>query len=561
MASGYTTGDQIAQRHAALKAVRLPWESLWSDIAKYIMPRRSPGMSGTIQTPSSGPESLLFDTTAVRANMTLANGQLAWMTPLESAWFAFEPPANKRTDAARKWLTECTEIAREALAASNFYTAIHEGYLDRGGFGTQCLYIEPGSKHDLNCQHWPISTYVIDEDADGNVDTVIREFELTARQAVQKFGADKVSEKIRKDELEPGKCHEKHWFLHIIEPRTARDKDKRDGENMPIASIYMERDSKHIVRQHGYEEMPAMVSRYLEWGTGMGGLYGWSPAFAALPEARQVNFLQEMMDALAEKMAFPPVLSPEELEGEIDSNASGVTYFSKDLAQGNLPKEWQTQGRYDVGMDRVKERQAAIKDAFHVDLFQMFGQLDKQMTAREVAERSSEKLIQFSPTFARMTGELLNPALERVFNILLRNGRFPTPPPDLLTPINENESFLAPPKVQFTSRIALALRSLPSIGWQRTLERLAVTAQMNPGVLDLYDFDKAERASGLADGIAAEVIRDAKDVEQIRQARAEAQAKQAEQEQAALAADAASKLGRIPADSPAAKAIQSQIAA
>ncbi|MTW08805.1 hypothetical protein GM524_13135, partial [Streptococcus pneumoniae] len=81
-------------------------------------------------------------------------------------------------------------------------------------------------------------------------------------------------------------------------------------------------------REGGYPELPVFVSRYLEWGSGTGRCYGWSPAFFALREARQVNFLQKMMDALAEKSAFPPVLAPEELEGEIDPNAMGVTYFS-----------------------------------------------------------------------------------------------------------------------------------------------------------------------------------------------------------------------------------------
>jgi hypothetical protein len=329
---------------------------------------------------------------------------------------------------------------------------------------------------------------------------------------------------------------------------------------MPIASIYMERDTKKIVRESGYAEMPVMITRYLEWGTGMGGLYGWCPSFAAMPEARQLNFLQEMMDALAEKMAFPPLLAPDELEGEIDSNASGVTYFSRELAQ-TLPKEWQTAGRYDVGVDRVKERQAAINDAFHVDLFQMFAQIDKQMTAREVAERSSEKLIQFSPTFARLTGELLNPLLERVFGILLRAGKLPPVPEEMIEPISDTEGFVPPPKIQYTSRIALALRSLPSLGWQRTLERLGATAQMNPGVLDLYDFDKAERSAGLADGIAAEIIRPEAEVAEMRQARAEAQAAQEQQQQAMMAADAAAKLGKVPAGSPVAQAFESQIAA
>ena len=547
----------------ALKALRSPWETLWQDIAKYVMPRRTPGLNGTVQTPGTGNDALLFDTTAVRANMTLANGQLAWMSPLESAWFAFEPQPFQDTDDARRWLAQATGIARNLLAVSNFYVAVHEFYLDRGAFGTACLYIEPGRRAALNTQVWPVGSYVVDENEDGIVDTVIREFKLTARQAVQKFGEANISDKLREAAKAGGsKAHERYDFLHAIYPRedAERDSQKLDAPNMPIASVYLEKQGCRVCQVGGYEEMPVMVSRYLEWGSGMGSLYGWSPAFAALPEARQVNFLQKMMDALAEKMAFPPVLAPEALEGEIDGNAMGVTYFSPDIASsGSLPKEWMTQGHYDIGVQRIQERQKAINDAFHVDLFQMFAQLQKQMTATEVQERAQEKLIQFSPTFARLTAELFNPLLERVFAVLLRMGKLgPLEgiPPALIQPLGNGRGFIAPPAVQYASRIALALRSLPSLAYQRTLQRLGQTMSLNPGVLDNFDFDAAERQTSLTDGMPPEYIRPAAAVAQARQARAAAQAQQQQQAAAMQTAEAAGKLGAIKPGSPLGQAMQ-----
>lgn len=556
--------QKITDRNGALRALRSPWETLWQEIAKYVMPRRAPGLHGTIQTPSVQNESILFDTTAVRANMTLANGQLAWMSPLEAAWFAFEP-AGAQGDDVKRWLAGATKAARDQLAISNFYTAVHEFYLDRGAFGTACLYVEPGRRNALNAQVWPVGTFVIDEDENGQVDTVIREFQLTARQAVQKFGEESVSAKIREAIKAGGsKEHDKFKFMHAIYPRTdaERDRAKMDAPNMPVASVYVDVDGQCVCRVGGYEEMPVMVSRYLEWGSGIGSLYGWSPAFAALPEARQVNFLQKMMDALAEKMAFPPILSPEELEGEIDGNANGVTYFSKDLAQGNLPKEWQTQGRYDIGLQRIQERQKAINEAFHTDLFQMFAQLTKQMTAREVAERSQEKLIQFSPTFSRLTSELFNPLLERVFGILLRAGvlgDLATIPPAMIRDLGNGQGYIAPPSVQYSSRIALALRSLPALGYQRTLERLTAVVAVAPDAIDNFNFDKAERETALGDGVPVDFLRPEKERDDMRQQRAAAAAEQQKQAAAMAAADAGAKLGRVPAGSPVGRVIESQL--
>lgn len=548
-------GKKLLDRYEALRQLRAPWESLWSDVAKYVVPRRAPGLNGTSTgTPSTKEADLLFDATAVQANLTLANGQLAWMSPLEAPWFAFDPDAQSEADDVVRWLAAATKTAREELALSSFYTAVHEFYLDRGAFGTACLYVEPGKKRTISAKVWPVGSFVMDEDDEGNVDTVMRCFKLTARQAVQKFGEKAVSGKILERLKKGGAAeHERVEFIHAIYPRedAERDKAKLDAANMPIASVYLEKDGGHVCRVSGYEEMPVFVSRYLEWGSATGWLYGWAPGFAALPECRQLNFLQEMMDALAEKMAFPPVLAPEELEGEIDPNAMGVTYFSKELMQANsMPKEWMTQGRYDIGLQRIQERQRAIKEAFHVDLFQMFAQLTKQMTAREVAERSQEKLIQFSPTFSRLTTELFNPLLERVFGILLRAGKLGSVPQAMLQPIDETRAYVPVPRVRYSSRIALTLAALPSLGYQRTVERLSLTSRLAPEVLDLLDFDKAERAAAIADGVDPDIIRPEADVTARRQARAEAQAQAQQMEQAAAAADAAAKVGRIPGDSP-----------
>jgi len=559
----------LKARYEALKSLRTPWEGLWQEAADYVMPRRDPSMNGTI---SLTKDARLFDTTAGQACMTLANGQLAWMSPQESPWFAFtSPPGGESDDDLSLWLAKCTDRVREALAVSNFYTSVHEMYLDRSGFGTGCLFVEPGKKSLFNVQYWPVGSYVIDEDDEGNVDTVIRCFKLTARQAAQRFGEEKLSQKMR-DKLAAGGAQEqeKVEFLHFIMPRddADRDKSKIDDMNMPIASVYMEADGCHICRTSGYEEMPVMVTRYLEWGSGMGNLYGWSPAFMALPDARQLNYIQKMLDALAEKAAFPPVLAPDDLEGEIDPNAGGVTYFSKDLANaGLMPKEWMTQGRYDIGKDRVLQKQESIKTAFHVDLFQMFAQLDKQMTAREVAERSSEKLIQFSPTFARLVTELFNPLLARLFGIALRGGLLGTAsdiPASAVVPVGNGLAEVAPPRVQYSSRIALAMRALPTLALHRSLELMGGMAQIQATgapVTDNVDWDKAFRESAINDGVPADYLKSQQGMQEIREARAQAEAQAQQQQQAMAAADAAAKMGGIPPESPVGAAIGQQLSA
>lgn len=559
-------GQECGSRWSLLQDSRTSWLSLWQDIADYVMTRRA-GIQNLALTPSTQKESRLFDTTAAQSNIILANGQLSWLTPLGTPWFSFNPPRHLReNEEAKKWYADAAQEVQHVLAsASNFYTAIHELYLDRSGFGTGALMIEQGRRNPLHFECLPIGSYAIDQDFEGQVDTVFREIELTGRQAVQKFGADNVPEPVRKAEKENNQqgLAAKRRYIHAIYPRGDKDRDSKraDGENMPIASVWFDEATKHVCREAGYHEHPAPVTRYLLWNSGTQHAYGWSPSWLALPEARQLNFLQKMMDALAEKMAFPPVLAPEELTGELRMEAGGITYFSPSIDGDHMPKEWGQQGSYDIGLQRIQERQRAIERAFHNDLFQMFARLEKhQMTAREVEERSSEKIAQFSPTFARMTTELLNPLLTRVFFVMYRAGAFGEAPEGVIVPVDETTGELAAPEVEFTGRLALAVKSLHSIGFVRTMEKTQLAAAFDPAVMDNFNFDRAARDMARDDGLPDKWLRDIDDRDQLRASRAEAQAQAAQAEQAQGAARAAKDIGQVPPDSAIGEAISKGIA-
>ena len=66
---------------------------------------------------------------------------------------------------------------------------------------------------------------------------------------------------------------------------------------MPIASIILHKDSKLVVSNSGFEELPAIVTRHLRWSEA--SAYGASPAMKALAEIRGVNYLELLMSTLA----------------------------------------------------------------------------------------------------------------------------------------------------------------------------------------------------------------------------------------------------------------------
>ena len=546
-------------RHEELLSARAPWEPFWDEIGQYVMPRAK-----KIFIRSNIPESSdeIYDSTGAYCNIVLANGRLSWMTPPESRWFSYDPPHYlKGQDEIEQWYKICTEQVQLQLAVGNFYSQVHELYFDQGGFGTGVMWCEPGRQIPLLCRKFDMGTYCIAENDEGFVDTLAREFELTARQAVQWFGLDTLSDKIQKAYTggdgpsghKSRRLDQKFWFRHIVYPRAENERDpaKFDPRNKPIASIYSEKAEKHIVRIGGYTEQPFFATRYLKWFEAEP--YGWSPSAVALPDMRQLNFLVKQSDALAEVSAFPRILIPEFYKGEIDLRANGITYYDSSNANA-LPREWLTQGKYDIALERAEEKRKNIRNAFHTDLFKMFEGLDKEMTAREVMERSSEKLNIFSPTFIHMVTEFYNPFLLRAFRICFGQGLFP-PPPKGVIGADAGGAFLEEPEIAYSSRIALAIKALENASFAHVIETQAPLMQTRPDILDNYNLDQISRDTARNAGLPARWLNPLELVNAIRKSRAEQMAEQQKQAQMAQMAESAAKVGSVKSDSVAGAAI------
>lgn len=527
--------SQICERYSDLKAKRIPWEMLWRELADYIMPRKF-GTTMLKLTPNATRESRLYDTTAIYANNVLASGQMAWITPQSGDWFVLQaPPELERSENCKAYFAECTKRIRTILSdRSNFYTVIHEFYSDRSAFGTAALHVEPGKKYALNFRVFPLGSFAIDEDDEGNVDSVYREFELTARQAAQQFGKENLPECIQQA-LDKGgvSLGQKFTFCHGVYPRPEEliDPNGVGPLNMHIASVYVELSSKRIVSHGGYESMPTMVSRYLEWSNGLGGIYGWSPAWAALPEARQLNLLQMWLDAMAHKNAIPPTVEPASMEGELDLSAGARNPVDDDLfKQGMIPKPLHVVGDFDSALQRIQERQSAIRRHFHVDLFEMFGAQSKEMTATEVNARLREKVVQITPSFARLTTELLNPLIRRVYELCLDAGLLPPIPEELVVPVSETQGVVVPPSVTYASRMEVELRQSSNMAFEKLMQDVSLLAPISPDVVDNFDADAIARDHARTYGLPNGQMKKPEEVKAMRQARAQAAQQQQQME-------------------------------
>ena len=528
-------GHRLVRRAESLASERGTWDTLWQELSQFCAPRKA-NITEFDSNPDTREYDQLYDNTAIQANLTLANGQMSLLTPPHEPWCSYTAPygMNSRPGVER-WYSQVTEITLRILSHSNFYEQIHELYLDRGAFGTACISAEEGKNKPVIFKTFPVGSFSICEDEEGYVDTVFREFKMTLRQMVDKFGKEALSPQLieRWNSGDMKAQDDKVGVIHAVHPRDDRNTESPFAWDMPIASCYVEKKTKHVLREGGYMENPFAVTRFLRWRDEK---YGWAPSWIALPEARQLNYLEKHLDSLVEIAAFPRLLVPSNLAGEIDLRPAGVTVFDPNNPNA-LPREWGTMGRYDMGVDRSNHKRDAINKAYFVDMFKMFSELDqKNMTAREVSERAAEKLFQFNPTFSRMTQELFTPLLKRVFAI--RGGHYPQPPQGLL--MQGTGGWLMPdPEMQYNSRIALAIRALENGSMLQTMDMFLPLSEIRPEIWDNLDADQAFRDSAKNSGMPERWLLDKRGTDALRQQRAEAQAQAQQVEQMETMAKAA----------------------
>ncbi len=506
--------NAFPEDYRALCAARSPWEPWWEALRHYVLPSR---LEEGEEVPDADAGGHLGDTTAVEACQKLASAHMSYMTPSNELWFKWSSPDPAAGDEAESWYNRCSEIANRELALSNFYTELHECFLDRVGLGTGCLFAGTSRGGRLLFRHIPCGQFVCAEDDEGRIDTVMREFCFTPHQAAAQFGLKALGPHAR-SLLEKGvRPHEGQLrFVHAVRPREQRNRRSGSKRDMAFESIYYSLDDNCVVEESGYREMPYMVTRFLKWG---GGPYGLAPARLVYPDIRQAQFLNRILDMLGEVAAFPRILELATQAGEVDLRAGGRTLINPESASLGYPREWATQGRYDVGMDRLRQKQDAINRAFFVPMLELWNEQKRAaMTASEVYARENERVMLFSPSFTLFAGDF-QPLMERIFALLFRLGRFPQPPAGVLQRDRRGEGVIIEPHVVYQGRIAMVMRRIQGEGMERSLARLQQLAAMEPAIADHVDLERAFRLSARLDGVPEGVLRPERSVKRLRRQR------------------------------------------
>jgi hypothetical protein len=485
----------------------------------------------------------LFDSTLMNSVEQHASGIKAWMSPANSFWFQVLPDdAYNGDDEVAEWHSRVSQIMERQINLSNFHAEDFEAVIDGAAFGTRHLLITespPGIDKPFIAQRWDPNTFSMTENAEGFVDGVYATKNYTPKQAVQKFGEDMVPDSVlQKFKLKPEDSSEEQYVLCIYKRmEDERITDSPLAEDMEIASVWIHATSKKVVRNSGHEDMPAIVSRHLKWS---GTPFGIAPAIKALADARQLNSLQCSLDLLADVAANPRLLIPVEQEGNVNLMPGGPTYYAD---PNRIPRTWGSEGTYVEGQNRVTMRRQDIERALNLDVFRTFRNITKEITATEALEIRQEAIDLFSPVFSLMSTEHYERVLMRIFNILLRQGYFPPVPEKMMIPISDTEATIMPPKVSFTSRMAMAISQRHKAAIDESLQRrLGVASIIGEAAFDDIKVPEALKLIDQGNGLPAHLHRTNEELAQLQEARRQQQAAAQQMQMMEQAATAAGKL-------------------
>lgn len=515
-----------------LKNDRGLWDQDLQDVVRFIRPGTSDFLRELVRGESRHYN--IYDGTALWALDQFAAGLHTYNTSPTDRWFdlTFASPDLMEDGEVREWLDLVSDIIFREIGRPDvgFNQSMHESYLDLGALGTTVIYLEYDKKRNhLVFRTIPLANCYIRENHLGQVDTLFRQMEMTARQIVQRFPEAAKIEKIK-----TMKPNDKCKIVHAVFP----SKDEygvTHHTNKEYVSYWFCKQIDDgfsklggILHKGGFDDFPYLVPR---WTKLAGEVYGRSPGRAALHDIRMVNEMARVIIQKADQAVNPSLeIEDDSIIGDIE-NGSGSIIWKEPGSAPIVPVN--SGGRLDLGLEIIDRHRDQILKAFHVDWL-IRQRKNERQTAYEVADERDEKLRMMSPMLGRLQVELYGPMIRRVYDLLAEEGRIP----ELGVEVDSEL------QIEYTNPAAKAQFSVKGQNARRFVEQIGLIAQFKPEVVDMINVDELATLWAHTGDVPQKVIKTIAETNQERQARAQMEANQMAAQQAPLEAKAVKDLAQ-----------------
>jgi hypothetical protein len=559
-----TARDRIWKRSAHMEAERRLFEPLWVELRDNFLPTRGRFDKDGEHTARAPKRNSLPNSTPLYAMRTLASGLHAGLTSPARPWFkmTLREDALAEFGPVKIWLGQAEERLRQAFSGSNFYEMLPFMYAEYGAFGTMCgLCLEDDSKPHVpfRFEWYTAGQYHLATDVVGRYDTLFRDYAMTVRQVVMRFGMGRVSTAVR-HAWDSGNYEQKVWIRHTIEPAQ---------QGSGFDSCYWERARPDrgdgLLAKRNIASNPIIAAA---WERMYSETYGTScPGIVALGDAKALQIDEISKARGIDRHHNPP------LQGPPLTGRTGISLMPG--AYNELPAMATGQGpgirslydfKPDINglLDNIGRGERRIKESCYTDLFLMLTMDDRaqRATAEEIRARYDEKVLALGPTLEQCNS-MLRGVIDRGMEIMIRRSR------PIWEGVLDGDPLLPPPPeklmdreidVEFVSTLHQALRATTLQGIERFASFAATVASITGEPPDKFNGEQSLDEYALGVGVTATAVRSDEEV-------AARQAQRAQQQQMAQMAqmagpmkDGAQAMSQLATTAPAEDSILASLA-
>lgn len=484
----------------------------WIDCGKWALPHRIKWM--TANTPGERNNQHIVDTTHVLALRSYVAGFLEGNTSASRPWYRIfskddelnEVPENK------KWLQHYTERTLNCLSSCNFYNAAGGFYYDFGVFNTGAHYIDEirGTLYFHNMD--PGSYYVIN-DAWGNAVVLVREFSLTVKALVEKYGKKKngqwdwsnISTRVRTlyeganytqkidivhivkenedyDPARPQVLLNKKWLSCTYELGGTQGQYYQDGMEFGTSIVNDKHSVDAYLNKSASKRKPFIVGKS---DSGNNFEYGEKgPTSDALGLIKSLNKKAISKDQAIEQMLRPALQGPANLRKSYITTASNsyVPLDPTSLSQKGLQPIFQVNPALPELTNDVTDLRDQVEKLYYADYLLYLSRNPKTRTATETNAVVQEQQLIIGPNLQSLNWTYNVPVVEFVMDYVLDEDPYLKPAPQALT-----GQFL---QAEFISVFAQAQKAadLPAI--DRYIQMMEQVGQLQPKIWDKANLDK-----------------------------------------------------------------------
>ena len=519
--------EAIKQRVSYLEADASSYRSHCQEIVDNILPMRA---DITVkQTPGVKKMRKINDSTPSLAAALFGAGVSSKMCNAATPWFDLKVSDDYYVGHkdSMLWLDRLKKLYNMVCNRSNFYSTDKSATIDDGAFGTAPIFIGEHPRWGCYFENLSIGEVFIALDPYGQVDTVFRKYDLTARQIFARWRT--TCSPTVKSYLDSGRTPDTMLtIIHAVQPRGDRDPRKVDKLNMPWESVYLEDGTSNILQEGGFRTFPYAISRF---DVAAGESYGRGPGMTALPDAKELQLRTADTTKAGQLRLMPPAaLANEGFAGvTVKRIPGGITFVNLDgqKKMQDMIGQFPAPGDLVWSEQSMEEMRLRIKSTFYYDLMLM--SMQKEMTLGEFMELSQEKMQMLGPYVVRLQTERYNPIFERMFDLLWDQGlilKYCGPPPRELIGQDGELKYL----VEYVSMLAKAQKQAEVQGVLKAVGFIGQGAAIRPEIVDILDWDGVTRDVLEQGGVPAKRILSPEEVAKIRQAKAEAAAQQKKEE-------------------------------